>query len=270
MGFLRRLIGGSSEPKGEQRPLWGRDDHPTTMAANVVPAGLDPSWPVLPPGPNLGWLTAAERAKLPYESTACPACGTVMAQPPETRPRNCRTCGAKVYVRTVERNRRRLATRDQADAIDAANAEWDEVEQARLEREWYAAAKAAGVLVADDPEESETIEVTGESHYHADLAALMAALRTDPDEREVVAVAKLVRDPNNRYDRNAIRVEIHGRLVGYLSRREAADSQPWLKRLERQGRPAFVVARLGGGWVEDGQVGPIGVTLEDLPDDVLG
>ena len=269
MGFLRRLIGGTSEAKGD-RPLWGRDEHPTTLAADVVPAGLDPSWPVLPRRPDLDWLTVAQRATLPYESTACPSCGVLIAEPPESRPRNCRSCGEKVYVRTVERNRRRLATRDQAEAIDAANAEWDGSEQKRLNQEWYAAVKATGIQVADEPEDGVTIDVVGESHYHADLAALMAALGADPDEREVWTVARLVREPANPYDRDAIRVRDHSRLVGRIRREEAPELQPWLKPLEQLGRPAFVLARLGGGYVRDGEVSPIGVTLEDLPDDVLG
>jgi hypothetical protein len=79
----------------------------------------------------------------------------------------------------------------------------------------------------------------------------------------------LVRDPQNRYDRNAVRVEIHGRAVGHLSREDASDIQKWLKKLERQQRPAYVLARLGGGRSSDGEIGPIGVTLEALPEDVL-
>jgi hypothetical protein len=108
-------------------------------------------------------------------------------------------------------------------------------------------------------------DVVGESHHHADLASLMAALRSDLDANEAWTAARLVRDPQNRYDRNAVRVEIHGRLVGHLPREDAEDIQRWLKLLERQRRPAFVLARLGGGRSADGVVGPIGVTLVDLP-----
>ena len=111
--------------------------------------------------------------------------------------------------------------------------------------------------------------MVGESHYHADLAGLMASLRPDPDASEAWTAARLVRDPQNRYDRNAVRVEIHGRLVGHLSREDAEDIKPWLKKLERQQQPAYVLARLGGGRVSDGEVGPIGVTLVDLPENVL-
>jgi len=98
-----------------------------------------------------------------------------------------------------------------------------------------------------------------------DLANLMAALRVDPDDRDAMAIALLQREPNNRYDRNAVRVLIHGRHVGYISREDAEDIQGWIRGLERAGIPAYVLARMGGGRVDEGRVGPIGVTLEDLP-----
>jgi hypothetical protein len=35
----------------------------------------------------------------------------------------------------------------------------------RLERDWYASAKSAGVIVADDPDEGNAVDVVGESHW---------------------------------------------------------------------------------------------------------
>ena len=58
----------------------------------------------------------------------------------------------------------------------------------------------------------------------------MAALREDPGATEVRTAARLVREPQNPYDRNAVRVEIHGRPSGRLSREDAEDIQPWLKK----------------------------------------
>ncbi len=113
-------------------------------------------------------------------------------------------------------------------------------------------------------------EVVGESHRHADLAGLRTSLVGDPNQFEVWTVAKLVPEPTNPHDRNAVRVEIHRRLVGYVSRDEAPEVRLWVKARERGGRPVFVVARLAGGRVVDGRVGPIGVVLEYLPDGALG
>ena len=114
------------------------------------------------------------------------------------------------------------------------------------------------------------MDVVGESHYQRDLASLKGALTTNPSHWSVDTVARLVREPNNRYDRNAVQVLIHGRLVGYLQRVEAEDAQPWLKRIERTGKPVFVLASITGGRDDGGSLSPIGVTLEELPAPAAG
>jgi hypothetical protein len=114
------------------------------------------------------------------------------------------------------------------------------------------------------------MDVVGESHYQRDLASLKAALTTSRRGWSVDTVARLVREPDNRYDRNAVRVLIHGHLVGYVPRDEAAEAQPWLKRIERTGKPVFVAASINGGRDQGGYLSPIGVTLEELPDSAVG
>ena len=171
-----------------------------------------------------------------------------------------------MFVIVVDRSRRRLVT--EAEVQKYQGIEWaqEEKEEAAADREWRSAARAAGLQVARNKEESVSLDVVGERNYQRDLASLMAALRTSPNEWSVDTVARLVRDPNNRYDRNAVQVLIHGRLVGYLPRDEAENAQPWLKRIERTGKPVFVVASVGGGREDEGgHLRPIGVTLEDLP-----
>ncbi|HSW42644.1 MAG TPA: HIRAN domain-containing protein [Patescibacteria group bacterium] len=169
----------------------------------------------------------------------------------------------------IDRQRRRLVTEAEAAVLDRADSEHDAAEWEEAEREWYRALVAAGLLLNDPPDDGVELDVVGESHYHADLAGLMVALGDDPDATEVRTAARLVREPHNPYDRNAVRVEIHGKLVGYLSRDDAEEIQPWLKRIERRSRPTYILACLGGGRVDGGVVGPIGVTLECLPENVL-
>lgn len=61
-----------------------------------------------------------------------------------------------------------------------------------------------------------TVHVVGESHYQRALERL-AGGRSDASAR-VDAVATLKREPDNRYDTNAVVVLIEDRQVGYLSR----------------------------------------------------
>jgi hypothetical protein len=124
--------------------------------------------------------------------------------------------------------------------------------------------------VAPNEDESVSLEVVGERSYQRDLASLAAALKTGPDDLSVDTVARMVREPNNRYDRNAVQVLIHGRVVGCLSRDDAEGAQPWLKRLEPIGMPVFVLATIGGGRDRGGYLSPIGVTIEELPESVEG
>lgn len=272
MDFLRRLFGGPGAPPDRSRT---RARLPgLTASRDLVPAQLDPSWPVVPLRPEARTLSTAERNALPFEATTCPSCHAEVAKPPKGRKR-CTSCGVYMFVRVIDDQRRRLVTEaelampiPESAESERRAAEWEETES-----QWYRALVAAGLLLNDPPEDGEELDVVGESHYHADLAGLATALRGDPDAKEwteVRTAARLVREPHNPYDRNAVRVEIHGKLVGHLSREEAEEIQPWLKKMARRTRPTYVLACLGGGRVIDGVVGPIGVTLENLPEDILG
>jgi uncharacterized Zn finger protein (UPF0148 family) len=258
MGFLRRLLGGN------------KGDAPGSIAAeSVLPAELDPSWPVLPERRRFT-PTTAEINELPYEATACPSCGSDVIKPPKGR-KKCASCGVYMFVVVADRSRRRLVTEAEVQKYRGIEWEQDEKEGAAADREWRKAARAAGLQVARNEDESVSLAVVGESHYQRDLASLMAALATSPNAWSVDAVARLVREPSNRHDRNAVQVVIHGRLVGYLPRDDAEDAQPWLKRIERGGKPVLVAATIRRGRdYEDGHLSPIGVTLEDLPMSAAG
>ncbi|PTL78675.1 HIRAN domain-containing protein [Vitiosangium sp. GDMCC 1.1324] len=91
-----------------------------------------------------------------------------------------------------------------------------------------------------------TVHVVGESHYQPALERL-AGGRSDESVR-VDVVATLKREPDNRYDTNAVVVLIEGRQVGYLSREDAPVFQPLLKEMEARGEVATCSAVIVGGW----------------------
>jgi hypothetical protein len=113
----------------------------------------------------------------------------------------------------------------------------------------------------------ETLEVVGESHYQDALWRTVGGHRRDPVRYETEAVLEL--EAGNRHDANAIKVVIHGALVGYLSREDAAAYRPGLLRLMETsptGRVALGAAIVGGGPRSDG-IGFLGVFLDHDPAD---
>jgi hypothetical protein len=232
--------------------------------ADVRPVRLVPGWPVLPPRPFWPIITTEERNALPYEATECPACGADVASPPKGHKR-CGRCGNVMHVYVTRDRTRRLVTDADLATLQAADAAREQREYEAAGRSWYDGLRSLGLLVAQDGE-GITQEVTGESHRIAVLAGLMRTLHEHHHE-DVMAAALLVPEPTNRYDLNAIRVSIHDEPVGYIPREDASEVGRWLKRVSRSGRAPYLLARLGGGWAHDGWIGPIGVTLEALPDD---
>lgn len=67
----------------------------------------------------------------------------------------------------------------------------------------------------------ELVAAVGEASYQDTLRALCGSHRWEEVRCEVTAV--LVPDPGNRYDPNAVMVQVDGQLVGYLSRGDAID-----------------------------------------------
>jgi hypothetical protein len=106
-----------------------------------------------------------------------------------------------------------------------------------------------------------TLEIVGEASYQPALQLIGGRRGTDgvefPDQ-----IATLVREPANRYDRNAIAVQIRGRLVGYLTREDATRYQAVADWLADRGEFIACRARLTGGWDRGrGDRGSIGVIL---------
>jgi hypothetical protein len=106
------------------------------------------------------------------------------------------------------------------------------------------------------------VGIVGESHYQATLERL-AEGRTDRGPVRVEHVAGLIAEPSNPYDPNAVKVQIGGATVGYLTRSDAVAYKPVLEAVAHMGYAAFGChASLIGGWDRGGgDRGSIGVVL---------
>lgn len=112
---------------------------------------------------------------------------------------------------------------------------------------------------------TETLEVVGEASYQAALEAIVG---TKPSEHVRVPVqAVLVPEPQNPYDQNAIRVDIAGQTVGYLTRDDAVRYRPGLLRLIESNGPHVALAGqvVGGGRDDRGRQRMLGVFLDHDP-----
>ena len=107
------------------------------------------------------------------------------------------------------------------------------------------------------------IENTGEEHYQAALEAICGPRVRTGINRYETALLKL--EDKNPHDQNAVRVEILGKQIGYLSPKAAI---LYRQQLIARGMPKGIgqcAAVIRGGWVSsDGRKGPYYVWL-DLP-----
>lgn len=78
------------------------------------------------------------------------------------------------------------------------------------------------------------VDVRGEFYHQEAIRELLP--RNLPDSgTELEKVAHLIPEPKNRHDRNAVRVEVDGRLIGYLPKEVAGDYVPVLGGLIAKG-----------------------------------
>lgn len=112
------------------------------------------------------------------------------------------------------------------------------------------------------------VDVVGESRYQEALEAIAGGRTEDGADLETAAL--LVPEPSNRYDPNAVQVMIDGRVVGYLSRENAAVLQPRIVEMVRGTKRAVACrARVVGGWDRGGgDRGHFGVRLYLDPADL--
>ena len=104
------------------------------------------------------------------------------------------------------------------------------------------------------------MDVVGESRYQVALEKINGG-RSRSSARTVVE-AKLIPEDDNPVDKMAIRVDIQGRTVGYLDRR---DARVYRQRLTEAGATGAVTrcpALIVGDWDRDGDRGHFGVKLD--------
>lgn len=101
---------------------------------------------------------------------------------------------------------------------------------------------------------SYNFDIVGEASYQ-DALDRLAGGKTDAGVN-VEKWATLVMEKNNPFDPNAVRVDIEGQTVGYLSR---AHAQRFRKTINRSNCAA--PALITGGWKRAGSKGNYGVKL---------
>ena len=80
------------------------------------------------------------------------------------------------------------------------------------------------------------LEVVGESHYQRHLKKLCGGYSKEGSKTEVVA--KLIFENKNPHDNQAIRVDVEGKTVGYLSRE---DARLYRKRVRKTGHDGITM-----------------------------
>lgn len=94
--------------------------------------------------------------------------------------------------------------------------------------------------------------IVGEQSYQNNLKKIAGT--KEEESKFFECYAKVSSEPFNQYDKNAVKVEINGLLVGYLSRGEAA-------KLAGKVVNKNVPAVIDGGWKDEESTGSYGVKL---------
>lgn len=94
--------------------------------------------------------------------------------------------------------------------------------------------------------------IVGEQAYQNNLKKIAGP--KEEESKFFECQAKVSSDPFNQYDKNAVKVEINGLLVGYLSRGDAA-------KLAGKVINKIVPAVIDGGWKDADSTGSYGVKL---------
>ena len=106
--------------------------------------------------------------------------------------------------------------------------------------------------------DTDEYDIVGESHYQSALLKLFGPKRGHGISENCAAV--LIAEPDNRYDKNAVRCEISGLRVGYLSREDAKEFSEYMRR--QNVRSIRVAAIVSGGWRDSKSEGYYGVRVE--------
>lgn len=105
-----------------------------------------------------------------------------------------------------------------------------------------------------DLDNSYPYEIVGEHAYQANLLRIVGA--KNAISKEVEISAKIISEPTNSFDKNAIKVEINGLVVGYIPKKDAA------KISKKKGSiNVYLPAVIVGGWKDSESEGEFGVRL---------
>ncbi len=91
---------------------------------------------------------------------------------------------------------------------------------------------------------AEIVAVVGEASYQDAIRKICGSARWEDVKHPCRAV--LVPEPTNKYDSNAVMVQVETQLVGYLSKGDALDYQVPLGMLVERGTVAICDARIAG------------------------
>ena len=121
---------------------------------------------------------------------------------------------------------------------------------------WYVLkAKNAVNKTSANPALSNTsysYNIVGEQSYQDNLKKIAGP--KEEESKFFECYAKVSSEPFNQHDKNAVKVEINGLLVGYLSKSEAA-------KLSSKVVNKTVPAVIDGGWKDQESTGSYGVKL---------
>ena len=94
-------------------------------------------------------------------------------------------------------------------------------------------------------------DVVGESHYEKEIRKLFPD-RVTEESSQVSVPVRLIHEPTNPHDRNAVQVRADSGVVGYLKREDAARYAPYFAALQQGGfvaqTTATIWARVGEDW----------------------
>lgn len=107
-------------------------------------------------------------------------------------------------------------------------------------------------------------DIVGESNYQPALATLAGTHGERSPDKEYQAA--LVPEDDNRYDDKAVRVDINGRTVGYLSKDDARSFRRRLGAKRLTGQTTHCAAVIVGGYrMKNGERASYGVKLDIKP-----
>lgn len=111
-------------------------------------------------------------------------------------------------------------------------------------------------------------EIVGEASYQNNLASIAGPKASQSKELYLEAIIEA--EPNNQYDKNAIRVSIDNKTVGYFDRETAKEFKRECQRKGFTDKTTFKAnAVVVGGWKDKNSQGSYGVKL-DIDSDNFG